>query len=413
MMYALPPETANDGPPSLDRLVALRRHLHAYPELSEEERETAGFIASHLRDAGLDVEVGVGGTGVVGTLRGGHPGPTVAYRADMDALPIQDTLSRAYAPLALGVKHACGHDVHMAIALRVAEILSEARTGLHGEVVFVFQPAEESLSGAQAMLDDGLLHNHHPQAMVALHAFPLPVGTVGVAATHCLAGMEEFKIRFYAPEGDREFVVGGAIRALEALSTATAPKNTEQFEALFQRMLAGEDLARTVFLSCWPHSQGAVPPAHLLGLVSITDFALRPLIRQQIDATIAQVAADHGAAYDLAYTFSNPPLYNHAGLVAEILPIAEKVLGPANVLRFRAPYPFAHEDLARYAAHVPTALIWLGTANAEEGIPSILHTPEYDVDERALEIGAGVMEAMMERWLTARTLPRLDPKECR
>jgi metal-dependent amidase/aminoacylase/carboxypeptidase family protein len=391
-----------DGAHSLpERLIALRRHLHAHPELSGEERETAAFVAARLRHLGLEVEEGIGGAGVVGLLRGDRPGPTVAYRADMDALPIQDTLGKPYAPLPLGIKHACGHDAHMTVALGLAEALSEARDRLHGQVVFVFQPAEESLDGAQAMLDDGLLQRYHPQAMLALHAFPLQVGSVGIAVGACLAGMEEFKVRFYTPAGDLEAVIGEAIAALEALSTATAPQDSGQFGALIRAMLAGDDqeeggdLGRTVFLSGWPHAPGAVPPWHLLGLVSMADFALRPAVHHRISGTLERIAARHGAAYDLAYTFSNPPLTNHGGLVAEVLAIAGEVLEPESVLSFRAPYPFAHEDLARFAALVPTALIWLGTANAEAGIDSILHTPDYDIDEGALEVGVRVMRAVI------------------
>ncbi len=401
----------------LDRLIALRRHLHAHPELSGEERKTARFVAHHLRRAGLKVEEGVGGTGVVGLLEGDHPGPTIAYRADMDALPIQDTLGKPYAPLPLGIKHACGHDLHMAIALGIAEWLSVSRDRLHGQVVFVFQPAEESLDGARAMLADGLLHRYRPEAILALHAFPLQIGFIGVAMGHCLAGMEEFRVRFYAPAGDLETIVRDATAALEALSTSVAPQTAEEFQALIEDMARtqasrgerGAVPTRAVFLNCWPATPGADPPYDLLGLVSIANFTTRPSVRRRIRETLDCVAALHGASYDLATTFSNPPLHNHPGLVKAILPLLEGMLGPENVLRFRTPYPFAHEDLALYAAEVPTALIWLGTANAEDNLSSILHTPDYDVDERALEIGARVVREIILRWLGETPLPELEP----
>ena len=401
----------------LNRLIALRRHLHTHPELSGEERKTARFVAYHLRRAGLQVEEGVGGTGVVGLLAGDHPGPTIAYRADMDALPIQDTLGRPYAPLPLGVKHACGHDLHMAIALGIAEWLSETHDRLHGQVVFVFQPAEESLDGARAMLADGLLPRYRPEAILALHAFPLQVGSIGVAMGHCLAGMEEFRVRFYAPAGDLKTIMRDAIAALEALSTSVAPQTADEFQALIDDMVRkqeaggdrGTDPTRATFLKCWPATPGADPPYDLLGLVSIADFAIRPEVQQRIRETLDRVVANHGASYDLMVTFSNPPLQNHPGLVKAIMPMVEGMLGPENVLRFRTPYPFAHEDLALYAAEVPTALIWLGTANAEDNLSSILHTPDYDVDERALEIGARLVREIILRWLGETPFPSLDP----
>ena len=143
----------------------------------------------------------------LGMLRGANPGPVIAYRADMDAMPIQDALETPYRSLVLGVKHACGHDVHTAVALGVAEVLASMRDDLAGTVKFIFQPAEESLDGARAMiasglLADGVLDAPAPEAIFALHTFPTPVGTIGIAQNACLAGMEEFRVRFYSPAGN-------------------------------------------------------------------------------------------------------------------------------------------------------------------------------------------------------------------
>ncbi len=355
------------------------------------------------------MEEGVGGYGVVGVLEGALPGPTIAYRAELDALPIQDIIKTAYASVVLGVKHACGHDVHMAIALGLAESLRDSRDRLAGRVVFVFQPAEESLDGASAMIEAGLLHHYKPQAMLALHAFPLPVGKVGVALGNCLAGMEEFKVRFYAPAGNLDDLVAHAITALEDLSTAHAPTDTGAFDRMIEEMETGAGLSRTVFLSCWEHAPGSVPIYHLLGLVSMADFGLRPAVRGRIRGVLNALVARYGASYDLDFTFSNPPLQNHAELVSQILPAIEEALGQDNVLRFRNPYPFAHEDLALFAREVPTALVWLGTANPEKGIASILHTADYDVDEDALVVGVRVMGAVLSGLLSTGRMPQRLP----
>ena len=380
-------------------LVALRRSLHAHPELSGNELWTADVIAGRLVDLGLEVETGIGGHGVVARLRGGRPGPTVAYRADMDALPIQEATGAPYRSLILGVSHACGHDAHVTIALGVAEVLTNVRPTLPGTVKLLFQPAEESLDGARMMLADGVLDDPRPKAMVALHTSPLPAGMVGVTPGLCLAGMEEFRVRFYAPSGNRDALVARAIRALEALSTAKAPTTPEAFDAVVSQMTAPQELRETLFLSCWPHSAGHKPPYHLMGLVSITDFNRRPAVRAQIRNTLDRVAASMGATYDLAYTFENPPLRNDPDLVRQITPTVRAVVGPDQMMTFRSPYPFAHEDLVLFAKRLPVAFLWLGTANRARGIDSILHTPDYDIDEDALVTGVSVAASILRRLL--------------
>lgn len=381
-----------------ETLTALRRRLHAYPELSGEERRTADLIAGRLNDLGLPVQTGVGGHGVVGLLHGALPGPTIAYRADMDALPIQEMSGAPYRSLSLGVSHACGHDVHVAIALGVAEVLAEGRNDLPGTIKFVFQPAEESLDGARAMLASGVLDDPTPEAMVALHAFPLPAGTVGLTPGLCLAGMEEFRVRFYAPSGNRDAVVARAIQALEGLSTAKAPTTAEAFDAVVDRM-ATHQLTETIFLSCWPHSAGHEPPYHLMGLVSIADFKLRQSVRTQIKRALDRVVAGMGATYDLTYTFTNPPLHNDPHLMQRVQQVIARVVGPEKTVTFQSPYPFAHEDFALFAEQLPAAFLWLGTANRARGIDSILHTPDYDVEEEALVTGVRVVTSVVHHLL--------------
>jgi len=386
-----------------DRLVELRRALHMHPELSGAEQETAGIIAARLRALGLRTETGIGGHGVVGLLDSNRPGPTIAYRADMDALPMQDTLAQPYASMRLGVSHACGHDVHVTIALGLAELLSRTKERLRGRVVFVFQPAEESLDGARAMLDAGLFQSYPPDLILALHAFPIPVGTVGVATAACLAGMEEFRVRLYTPAGNLQGLIAHVIENLEALSTDAAPTETQRFAQIIQRMREGDpELGRTIFVSSWPHAPGDTSQTHVLSLVSMADFSIRPETHARIEQALDTCTASFGATYDIDYTFSNPPLRNDHALIDEIIPAIEQALGSSAVLRFRAPYPFAHEDFVHYAEKVPAAFLWLGTQNLEKGIPSILHTPGYDVDEDALITGVTAMTAVVRRLMETR-----------
>jgi len=378
-----------------EKLIGLRRQFHAHPELSGEEAWTANVIAERLRALGLTVQTEAGGHGVVGLLHGQHTGATVAYRADMDALPIQDTLDTPYRSLILGAKHACGHDAHMAIALGVAEILSAMRSDLAGTVKFIFQPAEESLEGAQAMIEAGALDTPKPEAIFALHAFPLPVGQVGVSRDGALAGMEEFHMRLYSPGGDLETLVARTMRALHTLNTVTAPTDLATFNAVIQSMQNSDAHNQTVFLSCWPGSPGTTPRYHILGLVSFPQLALREGMRSQIRHTLDTVAGEAGAAYDLAFTFYNPPAVNNRALVQAVMPTLKTVMGAQNVLTFKTPYPFAHEDFAYYQHHTPGIFLWLGVSNPAKGITGILHQPDFDIDENALIIGTRLMATVL------------------
>ena len=374
----------------LHALSALRRDLHLHPELSGEEARTAQFIADRLRALDIEVRSHVGGHGVIGLLHGEEAGPTIAYRADMDALPLQETLDQPYRSLHLGVSHACGHDAHIAIALGAAARLGMRREHLPGTVQFIFQPAEESLDGARAMIEDGALTSPHPEALVAQHVFSIPVGALGLTPGLCLAGMEEFRVRFYAPAGNMEAICTSAIRALEGISTDVAPTTPEAFDAVVEAMLRGPEHRQTVFLSCWRHSEAHLPPYHLLGLVSIPDFDLRDPVHDRIRQILDHVTAEFGATYDWEITFTNPPLVNDPTLATHLRPVLVSVVGEEHLLDFQSPYPFAHEDLSRWAAQVPTLFLWLGVANRARGITSILHTPDFDIDERALILGVDV-----------------------
>ncbi len=378
-----------------DELIKIRRSFHAYPELSGEEAQTADGVAAYLRELDIDTVVHVGGHGVLGILHGAGKGIIVGCRADMDALPINDELNQTYKSLVLGVKHACGHDVHMTIALGTARVLKQLQPHWRGSVVFLFQPAEESLDGAMAMLNAGVLEQYPIEALLALHTLPLPVGSIGLNAGPCLAGMEEFKVRFYAPAGDRDSLVQQSVSALEGLSTAHTPDSLEAFETLFRRMEVDPTLRQTVFLSCWPQAVDSIPRHHLLGLVSMADFDRRCEVHAQIKAELDRIVAVHGASYDLTYTFSNPPLHNDRDLVRAVRPALVASVGETNIRDFVAPYPFAHEDLVHFAERVPTALFWLGTANPAHGVESRLHTADYDIDEAALSIGTQAMTAAL------------------
>ncbi len=380
-------------------LIETRRNFAMHPELSGEEKWTARVVANRLRKLGLTVQTGVGGYGVVGVLEGAHPGPTVAYRADMDALPIRDTVETSYRSLSPGVKHACGHDAHMAIALSVAEVLAALRDDIAGTVKFIFQPAEESLDGARALLAAGVLEDLKPTVLLALHVFPLPVGTIGLASGTCLAGMEEFRVTFSGPPGHVEVATTRAASALRALSSGVAPRGMATFNTLVRAMRAGTLPEHEGLVSCWPTTDNPLSNDHLLGLVSLPQTAWRDVMHGRIRQILDAITAAMDMTYDLRFTLFNPPVVNEATVVREMLPVLETVVGADNVWLFRSLYPFAHEDFALYLEHVPGALLWLGIANPAQGITHLLHAPDFDMDEEALVIGARVMATLLLHFL--------------
>ncbi len=384
------------------QLVRTRRDFHMHPELSGEEERTAQVITDRLRELGLTVQTGVGGHGVVGVLQGAHPGPIVAYRADMDALPIQDALEADYRSLVLGVKHACGHDVHMTVALGVAETLAALRDTLAGTVRFIFQPAEESMEGARAMLAEDVLGQPLPEAMFALHTFPIPVGTIGLATEVCLAGMEEFIVRFHGPPENLEAAMTRAAAALRT-HISPPPASIETFEALVRAMRAGEVSEGEILVSCWPLTDFPGLEDCLLVLASFASAAAQEAVRVHIRAVLDAVAAELGVFYALTSTFGNPLLVNDATVAREALPLLEATVGVENVWRFRSLYPYAHEDFALYLERVPGALLWLGIANPQKGIASLLHAPDFDVDEDALVIGVQVVTRVLLHFIELST----------
>jgi len=379
-------------------LVKMRRDFYMHPELSGEEQRTAQVTAGRLRELGLTVRTGVGGHGVVGVLQGAHLGPIVAYRADMDAMPVQDALETDYRSPVLGVKHACGHDVHMTVALGVAETLAALRDELAGTVRFIFQPAEESMEGARAMLAEDVLGAPLPAAIFALHTFPIPVGTIGMATGACLAGMEEYIVRFYGPPDTLEAVMTRATSALRTHVTAP-PTSMATFDVVVRAMRAGEIPEGEVLVSCWPLVSFPGLGDCLLVLASFASGIAHDAVRTRIRAVLDSVAAETGTTYDLTSTFGNPLLVNDAAIVRQVLPLLEATAGPENVWLFHSLYPFAHEDFALYLERVPGALLWLGVANAEKGIGSLLHAPDFDVDEEALVIGVRAVTRILLHFL--------------
>lgn len=363
------------------RLIELRRDLHRHPELAGHEVRTSAIVAAYLDAFGLEVRRSVGGHGVIGVLRGGRPGGVVAYRADMDAFR-GDEPAMPYASTVPGVQHVCGHDVHVAVGIGIASVLSKLRDELPGTVVFVFQPAEENLSGAAAMLRDGALADPRPEAIFAVHAWPLPVGTMGYAPGEGVAGMDEWTIEL---DGDGKL----AASVVEGLGTVEVPKQAGGWVELDRALRRAGAFERAVFVAVSTERLANERTKIQATVKAVRDAQyaeLRAALKERLDRAVG------AGKYTLA--FAERPFPAMRSDVREAERAARtlvSVLGAERVERYRATLPFAGEDFALFLRELPGAMLFLGVANPAKGIAGMPHQPDFNVDEAAIEVGTRAM----------------------
>jgi metal-dependent amidase/aminoacylase/carboxypeptidase family protein len=368
-----------------DSLIAVRRDIHRHPELSGEEERTAGVVALHLERLGFEVRTGVGGHGVVGFLHGGKPGPVVAFRADMDAVRSTAPDPVEFASEYPGVRHICGHDIHTTVGLGIAEAFSAIREQLPGTVVLVFQPAEENVRGAAAMIEDGVLENPAPQAIFAYHSSPLQVGQVGSVEGLALPGLDRFTAVFTGGK-DPEGAAGVFRSGIVDLNTP-------------------DDAPPEEFVRVMPGRTGTNSDGHwvVAGAVRAGSPAARMRVRAWMDGSMAgfQIAGTQGKLeyHEFAVV---PDMVNDPELVRSTLETFRAVLGEENLLEINQVTPQFSEDFARYQQHIPGAMYWLGVANSELGYNGMPHSPGFAADEAAIGIGAGAMAAVLLHYLETR-----------
>jgi len=396
-------------------LIALRRDLHQNPELSGSEQRTAGVIADALGALGLEVRTGVGGHGVVGVLQGALPGPVVAYRADMDAMPGDEPSGRAYGSRVPGVFHVCGHDVHAAIGVGIASVLARERERLPGTVVFLFQPAEETLEGAAAMLADGVFQERDPDAIFAVHSFPFPVGTV--ARNVDFGGLDQF-VATLTPASDAGAVdaarVERTVTRLSALGTAARPGPGDVDSYLGQLRSDPSPLAGAVYMDVEvsrvedgglegeevePSEIQATDGVRIEGSWRAEDDAMYPVLRAEIEGILN---AELGAgSYGLEFREAPFPSMRSDPAETERASVGlAEVIGDGQVLALHAMHLFSGEDFALLLQRAPGAMFLVGVANPERGITGAPHFPDFDVDEAAIPLATRAMSWVVWRRLS-------------
>jgi amidohydrolase len=382
--------------PEVQEMVALRRDLHAHPELAFEEVRTSGVVADRLRALGLEPRTGVAKTGVLATVKGDQPGRTVLLRADMDALPIQEENDVPYRSTHPGRMHACGHDCHTSILLAVAKRLLADRRSLTGAARLCFQPAEETGGGAKTMIDEGALADPRPAAAFGLHVWQdLDLGKVGVTAGPFMAAVDEFEVTFTGrgahaaqPQLGIDPVVALA-HVIAALQTV-ASRNTDPLKEVVVSVT--QVRAGTAF-NIIPES------AWMNGTVRVFDPEIWAALPQQFERVVRGVAQALGCTVDLRYQRHNRPTGNDSAMAALARAAAAEVVGAANVVDDLR--TMGGEDFSYMLAEVPGCFIAIGSRNASRGLTFGHHHPRFDVDEACLRIGADVLLTTTRKFLAS------------
>ena len=367
--------------------VEIRRHLHKHPELSFHEDQTAQFVESQLQQLPFDGLKRIDKNGLLATINGKEGGKTIMLRADMDALPIQEANTHDFVSQNKGVMHACGHDGHTSMLITAGKILCDLKYQWKGTIKLIFQPAEEKIpGGAKLMLDGGLFSDAKPRSMVGQHVFPwLQTGKVGIRPGKFMASSDEIFIRFIGKGGhaampenciDPVLIASHFIVAAQQLVSRNASPKIPT--VLSFGKIIGEGATNVI-----PNEVA------IEGTLRTLDESWREACLQRIETLAVNLAKSMGGKCEVEVARGYPFLNNDMELAGRLRQGISSYVGVENLVE--QDIWMAAEDFAYYSHQVPSCFYMLGIQNLEKGISSRLHTPTFDIDEEALEIGAGLM----------------------
>lgn len=387
------------------KVIEWRRHFHENPELSNREFKTAAFIAEHLRNLGLEVKTEVGHTGVVGILRGGKDGKTVALRADMDALPVTERVDIPFASKVTteylgtksGVMHACGHDTHVAMLMGAAEVLSQMKDDVPGTIVFIFQPAEEGAppgeeGGAELMIKEGVLDDPKVDAAFGIHInSKTPVGEVRFKPGGAMAAFNRLviKVKGVQTHGSTPWTGVDPITVSAQIIMGLQTIISRQTE------LTKEAAVISIGKITGGVRSNIIPEeVTMIGTIRTLDPEMQKIIHERIRRTVTNIAAASGATAEVTIEKGYPITYNHLELTRQMVPTLTAVAGNQNVVLSRA--RTGAEDFSFYANKVPGFFIFLGGMPADmdpvDAAPH--HTPDFFIDESGLQLGVELYSNM-------------------
>ncbi|MGI6427288.1 MAG: M20 metallopeptidase family protein [Natronincolaceae bacterium] len=369
-----------------DWTVKVRRDFHMNPELSGKEFRTRDKVIEYLKDMGIEYKTGIADTGVLGIIRGKQSGKTVALRADMDALPIQDKKDAVYKSRIDGKMHACGHDAHTAVLLGTAKILKGMETNLHGNVKLFFQPAEETVGGAERMIKDGVMENPKVDAVFGLHVSPeIDVGKIGIKYGQTNAYTDSLEITVYGKDGH-------AARPHEGIDAIViAGQIVIALQSIVSRNI---DPVNSVVVTIGTISGGTrcniiADRVKMTGTMRTLDPETRELVIRRIKAIVTQTAEAMGGKAQCTVKDGYPALVNTDEIIDIVRDSGEGILGADNVTVLKVPR-LGGEDFAYFAKAAPSAFYRLGCGNAERGIIHGAHTCLFDIDEDCLVFGTAL-----------------------
>jgi len=388
------------------QITEIRHDIHQHPELSNREERTSALVADYLRKLGLDVKTGVGKYGVVAILKGGKPGPVIAVRADMDALPVTEqtslsfksTVKTMYMGQEVGVMHACGHDLHTSIQLGVAAILTSMRQDIPGTIKFIFQPAEEGAppgerGGAELMVAEGALENPKPVAIFGLHVSAAePVGEIGYSVGPALSAADTFEVKIVGKPAH------GSRPELSVDPIVTAAQFIEALQTIRSRSLAGDDSAvvSVGVISGGSRHNIIASDVTLKGTIRTFTPEVRARIEARFRAILKGVTEAAGATYEVVQYSGIPATINNPGLTGESLPALEKVVGKSN-LKVLTP-AMGSEDFSYFANVVPGFFYRLGQVKAGT-VSGDHHTPTFLADDGSIPVGLRAMSYLLVDYL--------------
>lgn len=378
------------------KLLEIRRHLHMYPELSNQEYETTKFINQELDKANIKKLLLSNKTGTSAEISG-NKGSIVAIRADIDALPIQEESDLPFRSVINGIAHMCGHDVHTTITLGVGFILQELRHSLPGTVRLIFQPAEESEGGAEAMIAEGLLKN--VKAIIGLHNMPdLPVGTIGIKEGFLMASVDDFTIKIKGKGGHAALPE----KAIDPIVIGSSVVNLLQ--TLVSRTISPKESAViTVGAFQAGNTNNVIPEfAVLKGTVRTSNETIRKQIQESFQTLVRNLVHSLGGEVEIDYQLLLPPVINHSKVTSVVQEAAISTVGIENVVT--AESTMGGEDFSFYQQEVPGCYLWLGSRNIEKDITYGWHHPKFTVDEEAIKVGVKLMTRSAFKLLMDKTI---------
>ncbi|MDH5249718.1 MAG: amidohydrolase [Cyclobacteriaceae bacterium] len=397
------------------KVIAWRRHFHQQPELSNRETKTAAFVGDHLRKLGIEVQTGVAKTGVVGLLKTGKPGPVIALRADMDALPVTERNSLPFASTEktvfngqeTGIMHACGHDTHVAILMAVAEILVKNKGDLKGTIKFIFQPAEEGppageTGGAELMVKEGVLENPHVDVIFGMHIQSIsPLGRITYRPAGMMAASDWFTIKVKGKQShgaapwmgiDPIVISAQIINGLQTIVSRQTDLTKEAAVITIGRFQAGV-------------RENIIPEEALMaGTIRTFDEDMQKEIHARIQLTATKIAESSGAVAEVDFVNKTPVTYNDIALTEKMVPSLQKAAGTENVLRINA--VTGAEDFAFFQKKVPGLFFFVGAMPPDQDpnkVPAH-HTPDFMIDERGMLTG---LKAMLNVTLDYMSMPSM------